>query len=145
VARFVEDYPDWAVRLYRTPAGLRLLATHRPFDPDEPAVRAFFADIGADPVYVRMCLNQQCFRARVSPKPWRIGIGRHMRGGTWPVPPERMATRTEWIDAYEAAAVGYAACEFLETVGSGVVHPAVAPVVKLHDDLSRATSGRPIA
>jgi hypothetical protein len=147
VARFVEDRPDWSVRLYRTPAGLRLLATHRPFEPNDPDVRAFFAAIGADPMYVRMCLHQQCFRARVSPKPWRIGIDRRFRPrpGVWPVKPEWLPVRREWIAAYDAAAAGFAACEFVEAVGSGIVHPEVAPVVRLHDDRSRATSGLPIA
>lgn len=147
VERFAEAHPDWALRLYRTPAGMRLLVTHRPFDPNDPAVAAFFADVGADPVYVQMCSNQQCFRARVSPKPWRIGIDHHIRPrpGVWPVRPERLPERQAWIDDYESAATEFAACEFVETVGSGVVHPAVAPVVRLHDDLSRATSGLPIA
>jgi hypothetical protein len=94
-----------------------------------------------------MCLNQHCFRARVSPKPWRIGIDRHMkpRPGVWPVRPERLPERQAWIADYEAAAEGFAACEFVEAVGSGIVHPDVARVVKLHDELSGATSGRPIA
>jgi hypothetical protein len=33
----------------------------------------------------------------------------------------------------------------IDTIGSGVVHPEVARVVRLHDELSRATSGLPIA
>jgi hypothetical protein len=147
VERFAADHPDWALRLYGTPAGLRLLVTHQPFDPDDPAVRSFFNAVGADPVYVRMCLNQQCFRARVSPKPWRIGIDRHIRPrpGVWPVRPERLPERQAWVEAYEAAADGFAACELIDTIGSGVVHPEVARVVRLHDELSRATSGLPIA
>jgi hypothetical protein len=147
IARFLADHPDWAVRVYRTPAGLRLLATHRPFEPSDPAVVAFFRAIGTDPMYVRMCLNQQCFRARVSPKPWRIGIEARMRPrpGVWPVRPERLKERSDWIAAYERAARSYAACEFIEAIGSGIVHPAIGPVQKLHDDLCRATSGLPIA
>jgi hypothetical protein len=145
IDRFAAEHADWALRLYRTPAGLRVLVTHRPFEPSDPAVRAFFADVRTDPIYVRMCLNQQCFRARVSPKPWRIGIGGHIRGGVWPVPLEKMAQRTEWVTNYEAAAAGFAACEFMESVGSGVVHAELASVVKLHDDLCRANSGLPIA
>ena len=147
IARFLEDHSDWSVRVYRTPAGLRLLATHRPFDPIEPAVSDFFAAIGADVQYVRMCRNQQCFRARVSPKPWRIGIDHHIRPrpGVWPVRPERLPQRQAWIDAYEQAATGFAACEFVEALGSGITHPELASVVRLHDELSRATSGLPIA
>jgi hypothetical protein len=147
IEQFAAAHPEWAFRVYRTPAGLRVLITHRPFDPNEPAVREVFAALGVDPLYERMCLNQQCFRARVSPKPWRIGIDRHMkpRPGVWPVRPERLPERQAWIADYEAAAEGFAACEFVEAVGSGIVHPDVARVVKLHDELSGATSGRPIA
>jgi hypothetical protein len=147
IVMFAEANPEWNLRVYRTPAGLRLLVTHRPFDPNEPAVQAFFADIGTDPMYVQMCQNQQCFRARLTAKPWRIGIDSHMkpRPGVWPVRPERLAERQAWIAAYEEKAAGYAACEFVEAIGSGIVHSAVAPIVKLHDDLSRATSGLPVA
>jgi hypothetical protein len=146
ISQFGNRNPDWALRVYRTPAGLRLLVTHRSFEPSDPAVRAFFANVGADPMYVRMCLNQQCFRARVSPKPWRIGISSHMRPrpGVWPVRPERLEERRNWIEAYESAAAHFAACEFVESVGSGVIHAQIAPVVKLHDDLSQANSGLPI-
>ena len=137
---FLDAHPDWNVRLYRTPAGLRLLVTHRPFSPDDEVVGDFFGAIGADPVYVRMCRNQKCFRARLTAKPWRIGIGEHMRPrpGVWPVRPERLADRLDWVAAYEVRAAGFAACRFLEAVGSGVVHPKVAPVVALHDAACRA-------
>jgi hypothetical protein len=144
--RFLAGHPDWAVRVYRTPAGLRVLVTHQPFDPGDPTVLTFFRAIGTDPMYVRMCLNQQCFRARVTAKPWRVGIETRMRPrpGVWPVRPERLRERAEWVAAYEHAARAYAACEFVETLGSGIMHPAVGPVQKLHDDLCRATSGLPI-
>jgi hypothetical protein len=147
IARFAAARPDWGFRVYRTPAGLRILVTHQPFEPDGPAVRDLFKALGVDPLYAKMCFNQQCFRARVSPKPWRIGIGHHLRPrpGVWPVHPDRLPMRNEWIATYEAAATGFAACEFIETVGSGIVHNEIAPVVKLHDDLCRATSGLPIA
>lgn len=147
VVRFVAGQPEWNVRLYRSPAGLRLLVTHRPFDPNEPAVQEFFNVVGADPIYVQMCRNQQCFRARVTAKPWRIGVDRHMkpRPGVWPVRPERMAERQAWIEVYEERAAAFAACEFTESIGSGIVHSAISTVVKLHDELSRTTAGLPIA
>lgn len=147
IHRFVAANPDWNLRLYRTPAGLRVLATQRTFAPDDPAVTRFFAALGADLRYVRMCLRQQCFRARVSAKPWRIGIDHHLRPrpGVWPVAAERLAERREWVERYEAAARAYAACSYIESVGSGVVEPAVAQVQQLHDELSGASSRLPIA
>jgi hypothetical protein len=148
VQAFVEDNPRWNVRVYETPAGLRLVATHAPFEPHSAEVDEFFRAMRVDPVYQRMCVRQNCFRARLSAKPWRCGVESHLkpRPGVWPVKPERMPDRMAWIEAYEKRAAGFAACRFVESLGSGIVHPAVASVVKFHDDECRALdSGLPIA
>ena len=147
IRRFLEAHPDWNLRLYRTPAGFRALVTHRPFDPAEPAVAEFFGALRTDPIYRRMCANQRCFRARVSAKPWRIGIPEHLRPrpGIWPVAPERLPLRHAWVEKYEAVAKDFAACRFLESLGSGTSHASVGAVVALHDDLCGATSERPLA
>lgn len=140
LAAFVAVHPGWNVRLYRTPAGLRLLATHRPFEPGEAEVTAFFDAVRADPVYVRMCRNQQCFRARLTAKPWRIGMAGHLRPrpGVWPVSPRGELLRASWVARYEAQAAGFAACRYVESVGTGVLHERVRPVVDLHDREARA-------
>lgn len=147
IERFVARNPQWSFRLYRTPNGMRVLATHQTFEPSDPAVAECFDALGADPIYRLMCLNQQCFRARITAKPWRIGIAHHMRPrpGVWPVAPERMPLREAWIAEYEAAAQSFAACRFVETIGSGVSHPDVRRVQELHDESSRANSSLPIA
>jgi hypothetical protein len=137
---FIARNPSWNVRIYRTPAGYRLLATHQPFETSSDEVNKFFTAVSADPIYVRMCSNQRCFRARLTAKPWRIGISTHMRPrpGVWPVRPEHIAIRNEWIAKYEAAAISFAACKYIESLGSGIVHDAIKPVVELHDLESRA-------
>ena len=147
IATFIAGHPDWHLRLYRTPAGMRVLAMHRTFNPEEPAVADCFRALGADPIYARMCLNQRCFRARISPKPWRIGIAAHMRPspGVWPVNPERLPERNRWIEAYERAARDYASCRFIEDVGSGAMAPDAKAVQVLHDELCQATGEAPIA
>lgn len=134
-------------RCYRTPAGLRLLALHRVFDPASAEVSACFESLGVDSVYRRMCQRQHCFRARVSAKPWRIGISARMRPrpGVWPVAPDRMPDRRRWIDAYESAARGYAACRFEREYGQAPVDARADEVRRLHDALSGAESGAPIA
>jgi hypothetical protein len=147
IRRFVDQHPAWLLHVYRTPAGFRVLAAHRTFDPTETEVARFFKALGTDPIYVRMCLNQRCFRARVSPKPWRIGIEAHIkpRPGVWPVAPERLAQRTKWIEDYERRAAGYASCAYLESAGRGLPDPAAEALRRLHDNLSRAASGLPTA
>lgn len=147
IDRFLAAHPDWGVRLYRTPAGFRVLVTHRTFSPDDPAMTECFRALGVDPVYARMCLNQKCFRARVSAKPWRIGIGQHLRPrpGTWPVAPERLPQRRAWVERYENAARSFAACRWVETLGNGSVHPDARRVQELHDRLSGANTTLPLA
>ncbi len=137
----------WNLRIYRTPNGLRLLAAHRTFSPADPEVEETFEALGSDPMYRMMCLKQQCFRARVSPKPWRIGIGNHLRPrpGVWPVKPKYLPARNEWIVHYEKVSKGFSSCNYLETRGNGKVHPAIAPVMEWHDELCRAESGLPSA
>jgi hypothetical protein len=144
---FVQAHPDWRLRVYRTPAGFRTLAMHRPFAPDEPEVGEFFRRVHADGVYVRMCQRQRCFRARVSPKPWRMGMDQHIRPrpGTWPVDPERWPERLLWVVDYEQRAESFASCRYLETLGEGATAPEIEAVRELHDRLSRADSGLPLA
>jgi hypothetical protein len=140
VQRFVTQHPGWGLRVYRTPAGLRLLATHRPFSPTEPDVQALFDAVAADPAYVRLCLHQQCFRARLTAKPWRMGMTTRPRPrpGLWPVAAERRAERQAWMAEYDRRASAFASCHYLQTLGAAAVHPRLAPVVALHDARSRA-------
>jgi hypothetical protein len=140
VVSFLSRNPSWGVRLYRTPAGYRLLATHQSFEADSQAVQHFFQAVSADPIYVRMCINQRCFRARLTAKPWRIGISAHMRPrpGIWPVQPELRSVRDEWLRKYEVQAASYSACQYIESLGSGIVDESIREVIELHDRESRA-------
>lgn len=147
IRRFSQQHPDWHLRVYETPRGFRLLVLHQTFDPRSEVVEQFFETLKADPIYQRMCHNQRCFRARLSPKPWRIGIREHLRPrpGYWPVKPEHLPARQRWIANYEAKAQNYAACRFLERLGSHETHPTADALRIIHDELSRAESGLPIA
>ncbi len=147
IGRFIRQHPEWHLRVYRTPAGFRLLAMHATFAPGDPATADLFDQLGVDKVYGRMCRHQNCFRARLTAKPWRIGIGERMRPqhGVWPVAPDKRPVRDAWVARYEQAAAGHAACQYLESVGSREVHPSAQAVQTLHDALSGAQSGLPLA
>lgn len=133
--------------LYDTPLGLRVLALHATFDPRGAPAKLLFQELGADPRYVRMCTVQACFRARVSGKPWRMGIAVHVRPGrsAWPVRAEVKPVRDAWIARYEAVAKDYCACRFVEELGSGAVHPRAAAVRRMHDAMCQANSQLPMA
>ena len=53
---------------------------------------------------------------------------------------------TDALYITEAEAARYAACEYVETMGSGSVHAKLAPLIELHDRECRAlVTGAPLA
>jgi hypothetical protein len=133
---WVQGHSGWNWRIYRTKAGVRLLATHAVFDPADPVCEQVFAAMGADPLYRKLCQTQKCFRARLTPKPWRCGIGHPP--ARWPfVDPGAEEAFTNWERKYEAACRSKATCQLLDK-GSGVVHEELREMVELHDEMTRA-------
>ena len=148
IEEFSKAHPDWHLRLYGTPAGLRLLAMHRSFDPHEETVARMFAALHADHLYSVMCKVQHCFRARLTAKPWRVGITRRIRPpvAAWSAEQANLPERLAWIADYEARAKGHAACRYLRSLGDTTrVDPKAEQVRALHDELSGAASGLPLA
>ncbi len=78
---WTRNHSDWGWRIYRTRAGLRLLATHALFDPETAAADGVFDALGADPLYRQLCKTQKCFRARLTPKYWRCEATVRRRAG----------------------------------------------------------------
>jgi hypothetical protein len=134
---FVAQHSDWNVRLYRTQAGLRGLVTHAPFDPAADDSLAAMRELGADPLYVRLCQRQQCFRARLTPKPWRCG--HHANTVPWPRETAEAHERFEtWRQGYTARQAAFATCRFIAAYGSGLVAPEAETIIEVHDKLTRA-------
>jgi hypothetical protein len=147
IKRFLSKHPDWHLRIYKTPMGLRVLVLHATFNPQAEDVKEFFRALNVDTIYQRMCLNQNCFRARVSPKPWRIGIEKHMRPrpGVWPINPDKLHLRKAWVTEYDLKALGFSSCHYIEEIGSQNIDPTALAVQKIHDEYCRVNSDLPIA
>lgn len=144
---FCRRNPHWSLRVYRTPNGLRLLGMHARMRADDPEVKEAFAAFRTDPNYARMCKLQDCFRARLSAKPWNIGVDHRItpKPGVWPIAEERLPARNRWIDDYERKAQRYAACRYVTTLGNGRTDDACRRVRDLHDRECGATSGKDLA
>ena len=144
IERFSESNPEWHLRIYKTPAGLRILVMHDIFNV-ESSIDIFEA-LDTDYNYINMCKLQDCFRARVSPKPWRIGptfrednkIYPQGADGLWPVKEEFMEERKIWIKEYDELAINFASCKFLKAIGGTMVHPKAEAVRKIHDEYCRS-------
>ncbi|ENX31859.1 hypothetical protein F889_03749 [Acinetobacter colistiniresistens] len=144
IQQFSAQHPSWHLRVYRTPKGYRILVMHQIFQPNGDMAQLLFDSIQADPNYVRMCKNQNCFRARISPKPWRIGINR-LRLGVWPVSAERQAIRAKWVQDYQRQAEHYASCRFVAQLGSQAINLKAKRVQSLHDQYCKSNSSLDIA
>jgi hypothetical protein len=144
VRQWCAEHRDVGVRLYRTAAGFRLAVVDRVMQANSPAARQMLEELGADPLYRRLCEVQECFRARLSPKPWRIDMG--APPGRFPFADAAAEERYRaWQRNYEAAAPAYATCRFVESHGPTAVHEDLAPLVNLHDSLTACQSELPLA
>lgn len=131
-------HPGWNWRIYRTKAGLRLLATHAIFDPTDPLCEQVFNAVDADRLYRKLCQTQKCFRARLTPKAWRCKLSHPP--ARWPF--DNAAGEqafANWDAKYQAACRGKATCLLVDK-GSGQVHAELRELVALHDEMTHAMS-----
>jgi len=136
LAQFLSTRPNWGIRVYATLAGVRGLVTHDLFDPTSDAALDILRAVGADPLYVRLCKAQQCFRARLTPKPWRCG--HNVNRTVWPRESEKQQQRFDkWLAAYTSRQSQYITCRYLGTLGSDAVHPDAETIVEVHDKITR--------
>jgi hypothetical protein len=125
--------PSWGLRIYRTRAGFRVAAVHARIAPSSPEAAALFDALGADPLYRKLCAAQESFRARLSPKPWRIGVRRIPGRFPWRDAGVESAVE-DWVGEYDAAASEYAVCEDIETLGAASGDPILDRILAFHDE-----------
>lgn len=140
----VRAHPEEKWRLYQTPKGARGVALWKNFDAQDSFVDQVFKTSRADPLYAQMCRKQNCFRARVSPKPWNMGQER-MGGPIWPVFDQALTKRHDWVKRYEKRERDFAACRFVKDIGAGRVDTDVLALVEWHDEMCQARSKKPLA
>lgn len=138
--------PHWGLRIYETPKGLRVIVTHAIWAVDAPEVRTLFQQLHVDPLYALLCQRQRCFRARVSGKPWRMGLsGLSSQQRQWPTAAAHQAARHTWVAHYQTQAQQFAACRWIAQLGPMQMPPAVQALVDWHDAASQAHTTLPLA
>ncbi len=123
--------PEVSGRIYATANGYRVLLTSSVFDPEDPLLGKLMQELGVDELYQKLCLRQKCFRARLTPKPWRIGT---------PRPPVRYPligaysrSFEQWLDKYETRSKKYRVCRLIESFGTQETCHEAAMIMQLHD------------
>lgn len=155
------------LRVYRTCAGLRCLVTNKTCDPTSPESIELLGSIGSDPLYVRLCKAQACFRARLTPKPWRLSaeeappqsawakllrIGRSKNrpiekappGFPWLDPGQEQRFR-DWQLRYEMMIQKFSVCRFISHLGTTMVLPEIQQIIALHDQRCGVAANQTLA
>ncbi|PKO15056.1 hypothetical protein CVU37_13725 [candidate division BRC1 bacterium HGW-BRC1-1] len=132
-------HANWGFRVYRTAGGLRLLAIHDFFDPQGSAAAEVMNTLGADPMYMRLCRSQNCFRARLTPKPWRVGVQSAFFRHPWKGTSNEGAAR-DWLRQYEYACQQAQTCQHLANIGRDKVAQELETLVTFHDEATGAVN-----
>lgn len=141
---FFAENSQWSGRLYRTHSGFRLLVTHALFDPEEDEVQRAFKFLQSDPLYVRLCREQKCFRARLTPKPWRCGHTPNVV--SWPRESDDQQRKFAiWHEKYLNKQSAYSTCRFVVALGNGGTNADAQLIIELHDRLTRCDENLPLA
>ena len=147
VKEYAESRPGSGFRIYETTLGLRLIATNQLYDPAADSTMEILKALDCDELYMRLCRVQKCFRARLTPKPWRIGHRAPPAGNRKPNNPCNPRSPTpakdpeyiHWLESYEARSNSYQACHFIEKIGMEAPDPAIKEVIRVHDELCGAS------
>jgi hypothetical protein len=126
----IAKYKDLAFRLYETYQGARVIVLGSDFDPRDGETKRMMDEFNCDPLYVTLCIKQGCYRARLTPKPYRIKMQaykvRYPNDGD-----DRDFQR--WLSEYEAVSRNFAVCKLIEEVGASQY---LNDVVRLHDEVT---------
>jgi hypothetical protein len=133
--------PALGFRIYRTRGGFRLLVTSGGYDPVAADTLALLQAFGSDPLYIRLCKSQACFRARLSAKHWRCGVRRPPSRFPWDDPAEEREYRV-WENEYHRVANTLAVCEALGSRGPSVIDESVRPILDTHDRLTMQSGAK---
>ncbi|GAA4529108.1 hypothetical protein GCM10023160_27800 [Brachybacterium paraconglomeratum] len=141
----IEDFrarhPELGVRSYRTRNGFRLLVTGTGAGPSSKRARELMGQLRSDELYMILCRVHDSYRARLTPKPWRIEVDRFEDLGTRTSADE---THHAWVARYRAASEDVAVCRLLDV--SGPAPSAVEQqIIDLHDRAVRPESGLRLA
>jgi hypothetical protein len=133
------DLNDFGVRVYETHSGIRLILEGKALDPRSKEAKNLLRSFHTDQVYSALCRKQNCYRARLTPKPYRIKM-KPIRL-LYPYEGKDRYRIAEWIEEYDSRSQGFSTCRLVQTIRSHVA----SPVVRYHDEKTKAQSSLPLA
>ncbi len=123
------------MRLYRTMAGYRVIITSKTIPAGTVHSIEFLDALGSDPLYAALCRTQDCYRARLTPKPWRCQFRAPPRSFPFENEAEEQAQRA-WEREYDQHRAAFATCALIGDFGNPTLSSEVEQIIQLHDHFS---------
>ena len=143
VAKFhqkLAKYPELGsdFRIYETAKGVRIIGK-KYVDPVGAGFFSLMKPFRVDWIYQMMCRKQECYRARLTPKPFRI----HMKPIRIKSPLDcETEAYLQWAKDYNYRSTAFSVVKLLETIGSDFSRD---PVIRRHDEKCRMIYGNKLA
>lgn len=132
-------YSALGFRIYETFQGSRVIVLGKEFSTRDRDTIAMMNEFHCDTLYVAICRKQVCFRARLTPKPYRI----QMKAYKVQYPRDGDDSEFQkWLQDYEYQSRNFSVCKFIEQVGAS---HATTEAVRLHDEMTGAAINRQLA
>jgi len=133
-------FRNFYFRIYQTPAGYRVMVQGIKFEPRSEQSQSMMRSFKSDYMYAWLCRKQNCYRARLTPKPSRIKVKRHKV-----IFPFRTDVEEEihqrWVENYETKSEGFSSCRLVKEIGT----PIANKTMEYHDQFCKSNTQLPLA
>ena len=126
-------------RIYKTCKGFRVIVTGREMLPGDRMARLISKSLNVDELYWFLCKRQNCYRARLTPKPHRIkykAIRIRLADSL-----DRREEILSWEKGYLEKSRNYSVCKYIKTVGNDMRNS----LISLHDHYTGALTNKKLA
>lgn len=129
-------------RVYQTYAGIRIIEISKKHNPLDPETNQILTELKCDPFFIDLVKRTNTFRARLTPKPWRVSNPKsvHFKRAGADIATYLKGTESKPGPKWQIA-------KYLYTVGNPpeVLDSEISFIVDLHDDYCNTNDERPLA
>jgi len=125
-------HPACSLIVYETHAGFRVFITSEEYAPELNAASTILEQLKTDPLYKKLCLSQKCYRARLTPKPWRCGMDQPPNSFPRETP-EQQGAFGRWLLEYTRKSKDCTVCKRITTLGPAEMTDNARRILKAHD------------
>lgn len=127
-------------RIYETKNGFRIIVANTLLKVSDEKVKKLFEDFNCDKLYSSLCFRQECYRARITPKPKYIK--QRQKRFFFPITSQEEKEKQEqWLEKYNEKSKKFSTCHLIKEIGPRV---KLNPIIEIHDRYTRTRERLPL-